>query len=51
MDLQEYARITTAPENNPPQPIPAIALPTIKALLDGANAQIKELHTVSIHTR
>ena len=32
-----------APEKRPPVPSPAIALPTIKAVLEGAVAQIKEL--------
>lgn len=32
-----------APENMPPVPSPATARPTIKALLDGAVAQTKDL--------
>jgi hypothetical protein len=42
-DLQQYAKITMAPENSPPTPMPAIARPTIRATLDGAVAQTKEL--------
>ena len=38
--------MTIAPEKSPPVPIPAIALPTIKALLVGAVAQTRELSTV-----
>jgi hypothetical protein len=40
--IREYADITRAPENIPPTPMPAIALPTIKAVLDGAVAHIRE---------
>jgi hypothetical protein len=40
--VREYADITRAPENIPPTPIPAIALPTIKAALEGALPHIKE---------
>jgi len=46
-DLQVKARITIEPENIPLVPIPAIALPTINALLVGASAQIKELDGIS----
>jgi uncharacterized protein YqiB (DUF1249 family) len=35
--------MTIAPENKPPVPIPAIALPTINATLLGAVAQTREL--------
>jgi hypothetical protein len=35
--------MTIAPENKPPVPIPAIALPTINATLLGAVAQTSEL--------
>jgi hypothetical protein len=34
--------MTRAPENRPPTPIPAIALPIIRTVLLGARAQIKE---------
>jgi hypothetical protein len=40
---QQYARMTIAPENRPPVPMPAIALPTINATLLGAVAQTREL--------
>jgi hypothetical protein len=46
-DLQQYAKITVAPENNPPEPTPAKALPIIKALLLGAVAQTRELEQVN----
>jgi hypothetical protein len=46
-DLQQYAKITVAPENNPPEPIPDKALPIIRALLLGAVAQTRELEPVS----
>jgi hypothetical protein len=36
------AMITRAPENKPPTPIPAMALPTMRTMLLGATAQIKE---------
>ena len=36
--------MTIAPENMPPVPSPAIARPTIKALLLGAVAQTRELY-------
>ena len=36
------AIITRAPENKPPIPIPAMALPTMRTVLLGARAQIKE---------
>jgi hypothetical protein len=49
--LQQYARITIAPENIPPPPIPAMARPTMKALLLGAMPQTKELAKVSDWTR
>jgi hypothetical protein len=39
---REYARMTRAPEKIPPTPIPAIARPTISALLVGADPQIRE---------
>jgi hypothetical protein len=35
--------MTIAPENRPPVPIPAMALPTINATLLGAIAQTREL--------
>jgi hypothetical protein len=34
--------ITRAPEKIPATPIPAIALPTIKTVLDGATAQMSD---------
>jgi hypothetical protein len=34
--------MTRAPEKMPATPIPATALPTIKTVLDGATAQIRE---------
>lgn len=34
--------ITKAPEKIPATPIPAMARPTIKTVLDGATAQIRE---------
>lgn len=37
--------MTMEPENIPPVPSPAIARPTIKALLEGAVAQTRELQT------
>jgi hypothetical protein len=40
---QQYAMMTIAPENKPPVPIPAIALPTINATLLGAVAHTREL--------
>jgi hypothetical protein len=40
---QQYARMTIAPENKPPVPMPAIALPTINASLLGAVAQTRDL--------
>ncbi len=43
-DSQQYDKMTKEPEKRPPTPAPAMALPTIKALLVGAVAQIKELH-------
>jgi hypothetical protein len=33
--VREYANITRAPENIPPTPRPAMALPTINAVLGG----------------
>lgn len=36
--------MTKEPERSPPTPAPAMALPTMKALLVGAVAQIKELN-------
>lgn len=42
-NIQQYARITMEPENRPPVPRPAIARPTIRALLVGAVAQTREL--------
>jgi len=39
---REYANITRAPENIPPTPRPAIALPTINAVLEGAAPHIRE---------
>lgn len=36
--------MTIAPENKPPTPMPAIALPTINALLLGAVAHTRELN-------
>lgn len=41
--LQQYAIMTIAPENKPPVPIPAMALPTMSATLLGAVAQMREL--------
>jgi hypothetical protein len=35
--------MTMAPENKPPVPMPAIALPTINASLLGAVAQTRDL--------
>lgn len=39
---REYAIMTSAPEKIPPTPIPAIALPTMSAVLEGATPHIKE---------
>ena len=44
VSLQQYAKMTMAPEKRPPTPIPATALPRIKAMLFGAVAQTKELN-------
>lgn len=46
-NLRQYARMTIAPEKIPPEPSPAIARPTIRALLVGAVAQTRELGFVS----
>jgi hypothetical protein len=43
IDIQQYARITIHPEKIPPVPIPAKALPTMRALLLGAVAQTRDL--------
>jgi hypothetical protein len=40
--IPEWASITSAPENIPPTPIPAIALPTINTVLEGARPHNKE---------
>lgn len=40
--------MTTAPEKMPPDPRPATARPTIRALLLGAVAQTRELEFVSL---
>ena len=40
---QQYARMTIDPENKPPVPKPAIALPIINATLLGAVAHTREL--------
>jgi hypothetical protein len=42
MDVPAYADMTTAPENMPPTPIPATALPIMRAALDGAAPHISE---------
>ena len=44
---QQYARMTIAPENMPPVPSPAIALPTMRATLLGATPHTRELRDVS----
>ena len=38
--------MTMAPEKSPPVPIPAMARPTIKALLVGAVAQTRDLRAL-----
>jgi hypothetical protein len=45
--LQQKARMFMAPEKSPPTPIPATALPTMRAVLDGAVAHTSELEGVS----
>lgn len=40
-DIREWEMITTAPENKPAVPMPAIARPTMKATDDGATAHSK----------
>jgi len=40
--IRECAIITNAPEKMPPTPMPAIALPTIKAVLEGATPHIND---------
>jgi len=40
---KQYERITIAPLKSPPTPIPATARPTIKAMLLGATAQMRDL--------
>lgn len=40
-----------APENRPPLPIPAIALPTMRALLVGAVAQTSDLDGSAVGSR
>lgn len=40
--------MTTAPEKMPPDPRPAMARPTIRALLLGAVAQTRELWSVNV---
>jgi hypothetical protein len=47
-DLRQYARMTIAPEKMPPEPRPAIARPTIRALLLGAVAQTRELGFIRV---
>jgi hypothetical protein len=41
-NLQQYAKITIAPEKIPPVPNPAMALPTMRAVLLGATPQTRE---------
>jgi hypothetical protein len=45
--VREYANITRAPENIPPTPRPAMALPTINAVLEGAAPHIREPNSKS----